>query len=118
MREYEHASREHDLDRVLACIGPGAIYWFSNETCYAGKPAVAQAIRNNFQLIKAEVYRIEGLTWLVHTEQVAVCIYRYVWEGVISGERMSGSGRGTSVLERRDSQWYIVHEHLSKGPIE
>ncbi|MEO0476605.1 MAG: nuclear transport factor 2 family protein, partial [Planctomycetota bacterium] len=105
-----------DLQRVLACIDADAVYWFSNQTSHAGKPAIAKAIQANFDAIKAEDYRIEDLAWLVQTDDSAACTYRFVWAGEIDGKPAGGSGRGTSVLVNRGGQWLILHEHLSQGP--
>ena len=115
MNEYESATRDHDLDRVLECIDDEAIYWFSNQTCHIGKPAVAKAIQANFDAIKAEDYRIVDLQWVLRTDDSAVCLYRFIWSGVIDGKPAQGSGRGTSVLVNRGGQWLVLHEHLSKG---
>lgn len=116
MRDYESASRAHDLERLLDCIDADAVYWFSNQACHVGKPAIAKAIQANFDAIKAEDYRIEGLRWLVQTAGSAVCTYLFAWSGEIGGKPAGGSGRGTTVLVNRGGQWRILHEHLSKGP--
>lgn len=41
--------------------------------------------------------------------------YDCSWSGVINGEPASGSGRGTTVLQRSQDGWKVVHEHLSRG---
>ncbi|MEM1027150.1 MAG: DUF4440 domain-containing protein [Planctomycetota bacterium] len=116
LEAYETASREHDLERVLALVDPEAVYWFSNGTCHVGKDAVAAAIRANFEAIEAEDYRLVDPVWIAKSEDTAVCTYRFEWAGVIQGQSMSGAGRGTCVWARRDTGWRITHEHLSQGP--
>ncbi|MEM1108151.1 MAG: nuclear transport factor 2 family protein [Planctomycetota bacterium] len=115
LRQYESASRDHDLELVMSLIHDDAVYWFSNGGCYVGKPAIAEAIGNNFAAIKGEDYRIENPRWLIENDRCAVCTYRYEWAGQINGQAMSGSGRGTSILHRHNDSWLIVHEHLSQG---
>ncbi len=116
LREYEAATRAHDLERVLELVDKDAVYWFSDGTRHRGRDAIARAIGSNFDTIEVEDYRIEDVTWLARSSEIAACTYRFVWSGVIRGAPASGSGRGTSLLARRGESWAIVHEHLSKGP--
>ncbi|MCA9562149.1 MAG: nuclear transport factor 2 family protein [Myxococcales bacterium] len=112
---YERASDSHDLNGVLSLVAPGAVYFFSNKTAYLGKLAIGAAIARNFGAISEESYRLENVRWLAESESVAVCIYDYHWSGVITEQRASGSGRGTTVLQRSPDGWRVVHEHLSAG---
>ena len=43
MREYEAATRAHDLERKLGLIDENALYWFSDGASYSGKEAIARA---------------------------------------------------------------------------
>jgi len=114
MREYESSGRK-GVECTLSLIDDEAIYWFSDGTSHAGKAAVERAIRRNFELITDETYRISEIVWVAESSDVATCIYRFDWSGMIRGAAASGSGRGTSVLKRRGDSWVVVHEHLSKG---
>ena len=114
---YTKASLAHDLETVLSFIAEDAVYLFSNETCHAGKEAVRAAIANNFDMIKNETYGTSKLRWLARTDDLAVGVYEYAWSGDVHGERVSGGGRGTTVLRRRGDRWEIVHEHLSRGAL-
>lgn len=42
------------------------------------------------------------------------CTYRFRWKADIDGITYEGDGRGTTVLKKEDTQWKIVHEHLSR----
>jgi len=114
LRAYETSGRS-GVERTLAMIGDEAVYWFSDGTAHVGKAAVERAIRRNFELIADETYRISEVVWLALSPEVAACVFRFDWSGVIAGSPTSGSGRGTIVLARRDDSWVVVHEHLSKG---
>ena len=115
MAEYQRRSRSRDLAGLLELVDEAAIFWFSTETAHVGKPAVEAAIRANFEAIQDDTYEPYDLEWLVETEDAAVCVYGFRWTGVVDGRAASGSGRGTSVLARRNGRWLIVHEHLSRG---
>jgi ketosteroid isomerase-like protein len=115
IREYEASGREHGLEYTLSLIDDNAVYWFSDGSSHVGKNAIEQAIRRNFEAIKDEVYRIRDVVWVAESTDIVVCIYRFEWSGIHRGIAASGSGRGTSVLARRDDSWVVVHEHLSKG---
>jgi ketosteroid isomerase-like protein len=115
MEAYEEGTDSHDLEALLPLIDDDAIYLFSNESVHIGKAAVERILRHNFELIQAETYQIENLTWIANSDQVAACVYDYSWSGRIHGQAASGSGRGTTVLKRRSDTWKVVHEHLSRG---
>ena len=115
LNAYVRASAAHDLEATMFWISEDALYWFSNESCHAGRQAVREAIGKNFEVIRDGAYGIDRVQWIVKERDVAVCAYEYRWSGTIGGERMSGGGRGTNVLRRTGEGWRIVHEHLSRG---
>lgn len=115
---YERATNSHDLEATLALVAEEAVYLFSNQAVHVGKEEIARALQRNFDLIQDETYSTAGLTWLVETEEVAVCVYDYAWTGTIHGKPASGSGRGTTVLRRFGQEWKVIHEHLSRGAFQ
>jgi ketosteroid isomerase-like protein len=115
MRQYETSGRTGGLEHTLSLIDDRAVYWFSNGTSHVGKDAVRRAIQRNVEAIKDETYKISDIVWVAQSDDVAACIYRFEWSGMIGCAPASGSGRGTSVLARRGDSWVVVHEHLSKG---
>jgi ketosteroid isomerase-like protein len=115
LREYETSGRAGGVEHTLRLIDDDAVYWFSDGTAHVGKSAIERAIRRNFKLIKDETYRISDVVWVAHTSDIAACVYRFDWSGILAGTPASGWGRGTAVLARRGDSWVVVHEHLSKG---
>ena len=115
IREYETSTRDHGLEHTLKLIDENAVYWFSDGSSHVGKAAVEQAIRHNFEAIENENYRISDIVWVAESADVAACIYRFEWSGIVRGAPASGVGRGTGILTRRGDSWVVVHEHLSKG---
>src|SRR5579863_383152 len=105
------------LDRTLSMIADDALYWFSNGTSHDGKSQIAAAFKFNADANKDDTYNTGPLRWIVKTPSCAVCTYAFHWTGKVNGQSAEGSGRGTSVLEKRGDNWMVVHEHLSKGPI-
>ncbi|MEM9443954.1 MAG: nuclear transport factor 2 family protein [Verrucomicrobiota bacterium] len=118
MRTYETATGSHGLDHMVKLIDKYAVYWFSDGSSHVGKQAVEAAIKNNFEIIKDETYQISHLVCLAESRELAVCIYRFDWSGLVRGKAASGSGRGTTVLAREGDSWVVIHEHLSKGSHE
>ncbi|MQY15132.1 hypothetical protein SRB5_53100 [Streptomyces sp. RB5] len=112
MGDYERANNSHDIERVVPFIAADAVYWFS-DGAYRGIGEIRSAIEKTFATILDEVYQVRDLEWPVLTPDVAVCRYRFAWDGVIGGEPRSGQGRGTNVIVRRDDGWKMLHEHLS-----
>ncbi|HSX02738.1 MAG TPA: nuclear transport factor 2 family protein [Candidatus Saccharimonadia bacterium] len=112
LTSYERANNSHVWANVAPFIAEDAAYWFSDGS-YKGVAEIRSAIEATFAKIQDEVYKISDVSWPVATDAVAVCAYRFHWQGIVGGQQASGSGRGTNVLEKRNGLWQIVHEHLS-----
>lgn len=112
LRVYEQATNSHDITQLVPLIAPEAVYWFSDGS-HRGREAVLSAIAETFATIRDEVYRINDLEWIAHSDDHAVCRYRFAWTGTIDGQPRSGSGRGTNVLVNNAGTWQMLHEHLS-----
>ena len=119
MREYLNLARTRDIKALLALIDDDAVFLFSNQSSHFGKDAIRNAICANFDAIQNEDYWISDLTWLVSSDEVAVCVYEFAWAGEIDGARAFGGGRGTTAIHRvadaGGAAWRVVHEHLSRG---
>lgn len=115
LRSYAAATDAHDLEATLGLVRNDAVYWFSDQSSHVGVSAIKAVLESNFSTISDETYEISSQRWIVESDAVAVCLYEFRWSGVIDGETVSGSGRGTSVLAAGDNGWQIVHEHLSSG---
>jgi ketosteroid isomerase-like protein len=113
VRRYERANNGHDFDQLAPLIADDATYWFTDGS-YQGLGAIRAAIERTFATIVDEIYEIRDLEWLAVTGELAVCRYRFGWQGLIDGRPESGQGRGTNVLVKRDDGWKVLHEHLSR----
>lgn len=114
-RELVRRMNAKDLKGTLELIADDAVYFWSNGSAMFGKAAIAQALQSTFETIRNDTYETLDVTWLVETEDTAVCIFRFQWHGEIDGKAASGRGRGASVLKRIGGQWRTVHENLSQG---
>ena len=112
LRRYEAANNTHDFEYVAPLISPDATYLFSEGT-YRGLAEIRAAVERTFATIQDETYRITDLEWVAVSAELAVCTYRFTWQGVIDGEPASGQGRGTNVITWRDGEWRMRYEHLS-----
>jgi uncharacterized protein (TIGR02246 family) len=114
VEEYARRTNSHDFDAVAELIAPDASYWFT-EGRYQGHDEIRAAFERTWRAIEEERYSIHDLKWVVLADQVAVCTYRFSWEGLVEGRRANGQGIGTNVFVRHDGAWRIVHEHLSSA---
>jgi ketosteroid isomerase-like protein len=114
-RELVRRMRAKDLEGTLELIADDAVYFWSNGSAMFGKPAIAVGLKANFDGIQNDTYDVSDITWLVESDEVAVCVFMFQWTGEIDGTRAEGRGRGASVLRRIDGEWRTVHEHLSNG---
>lgn len=112
VREYERTANGHLIGPWGRLIADDAVYWFTTGS-FVGKAAVMDAVEHNFRVIEDEVYRISDVEWVTVTDDWAVMRYRFSWVGFQRGEKVSGAGRGTNVMVRRDGRWLMLHEHLS-----
>jgi ketosteroid isomerase-like protein len=113
LKRYESATNSRDFNNVRPLIAHDAVYFFSNENLH-GIAAIEKAFVDTFNTIKDETYSIHSVQWLAVSDTVAVCVYDFHWRGTIDGERREGSGRGTNALVKRNGEWVMIHEHLSR----
>ncbi|MFD8386811.1 nuclear transport factor 2 family protein [Streptomyces sp. NPDC059679] len=78
IRAYEQATNSHDITRLVPLIAPEAVYWFSDGS-HRGREAVLSAITKTFATIRDEIYEINDLEWIAHSDDHAVCRYRFTW---------------------------------------
>jgi ketosteroid isomerase-like protein len=114
IEEYSRRTNLHRFDDVAPLIDERALYWFSDGSTHEGINAIRAVFEHNWKAIRNEVYRIENVRWIAQDENIAVCVYRFRWDGEGKEGRVRGEGRGTSVLQRLNGQWRVVHEHLSR----
>jgi uncharacterized protein (TIGR02246 family) len=112
LRKYEDACNSHDFSNVRGLLADDAVYWFSNGS-YIGTDEIEKAFVTTWNKIKDETYSISDVRWISLDENSAVCTYQFTWKGIIDGKPQQGTGRGTNVLIKHESQWSIIHEHLS-----
>lgn len=115
MSDYERRTNTHRFEEVAPLIADNAVYWF-NEGSFQGIDAIKQAFEKTWATIENEHYAIENVQWLVSEKQVAICVYIFRWQGMVEGSQIQGVGRGTSVLQKINSHWKVIHEHLSAMP--
>lgn len=116
LHEYEQRANTHRFEEVASLIAENAIFWFSDGS-FQGKTAIKQAFERTWEYIQDEQYTIDQVKWLQENEQSAVCIYRFRWQGSVEGQIQQGMGRGTSVLNKINGRWQVIHEHLSVLPM-
>jgi uncharacterized protein (TIGR02246 family) len=114
-REMVRRMNAKDLAATMELIAEDAVYFWSNGSAMFGKPAIAEAMRANFDGIADDTYDVADVTWLAETDDVAACVFSFHWTGRVDGKDVSGRGRGATVLKRVAGEWRIVHEHLSQG---
>lgn len=113
LEEYELATNSRNFDLVAPFIDEEAIYWFSDGS-HNGLEEIRLAFEKTWKIIKNETYTISDVHWVLLTDVNAVCLYLFNSTGTVGGKKQSYSGRGTNVLTKKNGNWKIVHEHLSK----
>lgn len=113
---YADRINAHDFDQLTDLIAPDATFWFSDGT-HRGIAAIRTAFEATWRLMgDDERYWLDQLDWIAEGDTAAACTYRFNWSTTRDGRPVSGSGRGTTILQRVDDRWWIVHEHLSGNP--
>jgi ketosteroid isomerase-like protein len=114
----EMSTAGKDLNKFLSFIADDAVFWFSNETSHVGREQIGATLKRNADLTTEYTYESGPLQWLAQTDSIAVCIYPFHWTGKVNEQQAEGRGRATRVLEKRNGQWLLIHEHLSRGPVK
>ncbi|MDE3231138.1 MAG: nuclear transport factor 2 family protein [Chloroflexota bacterium] len=115
LRRYEQAANSRNLDQVAPLIAENAIFWFINGV-FVGRAAIKVAFEDTWATILDERYSITNIRWVGRSATLAVCAYSFRSDGIVNGQRQIYAGHGTNVIEKRDGQWLMTHEHLSGGP--
>jgi len=119
MAEYERRGALRSFDAMRDLIADDAVYFFNDGT-YRGIDAIRAAFEATWAYeVNEESYTLKDISWLAESDTVAVCTYRFRWEGVPrdgSATRVLGLGRGTQVLRNTGDRWQTIHEHLSAEP--
>ncbi|WP_440026490.1 nuclear transport factor 2 family protein [Chromobacterium amazonense] len=110
---YKRALATHDWRQVAPWLHEDACFVFSDGT-FKGKEAVCEAIRQTFEWIRGEDYRIADLHWTHVGESFAACVYAFSWRGQVDGQPAEGHGRGSCILIQDAQGWRLLQEHL--GP--
>ncbi|AXE32127.1 nuclear transport factor 2 family protein [Chromobacterium phragmitis] len=110
---YKLALATHDWRQVAPWLHEDACFVFSDGT-FKGKPAVCEAIRQTFEAIRGEDYRIDDLHWTHIGDAFAACVYAFAWRGLVDGQPAEGRGRGSCALIKDERGWRLLQEHL--GP--
>src|SRR5215831_14121928 len=83
MDEYAVRTNIHRFDNVAELIAEDAIFIFSDGT-FRGLQAIRKAFEETWSYIRDEIYGIDNLQWLAVDDQIAVCIYNFHWQGLVS----------------------------------
>lgn len=115
IKDYESKINLHIFESIEPHLSDEAVFWFSDGS-YSGKDAIRKAFEKTWNTIQDEKYWLENLTWIATGDKAACCTYEFHWKGIISGNLLSGKGRGTTTFRVEAGRWKIVHEHLSNFP--
>lgn len=115
LKAYEKGLGAQNFDAVADLIAPDAVFWFTDGT-HQGREALRRAFELTWATLKDETYWLDELNWIAKGDEAAACTYRFNWKARVDGTLAEGSGRGTTVLQKREGRWLIVHEHLSAHP--
>jgi ketosteroid isomerase-like protein len=99
-----HKDMADDVSVVAGTWTPPAIGWPSYLAAY-------QAQRSRMQQVRMD--RSNTLIRITPSGQVAWACYQWDFSAVVDGNPMAAEGQTTLVLEKRNGNWVIVHNHTS-----
>lgn len=112
---YERALASQQWINVEPLIAANACVTFSTGAVHQGIEAVKQAYEKNFSCIKNEMYSVTNIHWVMKTNEMAVYLFNFQWQGIINGEPACGSGKGTATIVLVENKWKLIAEHLSSN---
>lgn len=102
--EKMHKDMAEDVSVVAGTWTPPAIGWPSYLAAYQAQRARMQQVRMD---------RSNTLIRIAPSGQVAWACYQWDFSAVVDGNSMAAEGQTTLVLEKRNENWVIVHNHTS-----
>ena len=115
LHNYIKATNTHKFNEVQKVLHPEAVYFFSNQSCTTQEEIQAY-FEDAWSRIKDENYEARDVNWLHIGVCSATCTYTYFYEGYVNGKYVNGKGRATNVFVKEESDWLLIHEHLSPLP--
>lgn len=115
LKKYEIEINKNNFDLLIPFISSDCKFWFTSGT-FQGHEQCRATFEKTWKKIKEEKYWLTDVDWLVESEGAAVCTYTFNWTGFIEEKYYEGKGRGTSCFRKEQSEWKIIHEHLSHFP--
>lgn len=109
---YEEVTNSHDFNNVRPLLDQDMVYRFSDGS-YNSIEDLEQAFVRTRNTIQDEVYWLKDIKRIVLEENIAVCLYTFIWKWMIDWSFSEWSWRWTNVLRKRNGKWYMLHEHLS-----
>ncbi|HWE99548.1 MAG TPA: nuclear transport factor 2 family protein [Caulobacteraceae bacterium] len=104
-----------DMPAALGWLSDDVVFLYSNGASLVGKAAFEAWMTASWGQVSDYSYASHNPRWIVQSDAFAAVIYGFSWSGVVGGQRVGGSGRGTRVLRHEAAGWRIVHEHLGAG---
>ncbi len=99
-----HKNVSDDISVVAGTWTPPAIGWTNYLAAYQSQRARMQQVRMD---------RNNTLIRIGPTGQFAWACYQWDFSAVVDGNPMDAEGQTTLVLEKRNENWVIVHNHTS-----
>jgi len=112
LKKYELANNSHDIKQLRRLIHDDATYIFTDGV-FKGLGEILNAIKHTFDLIQDETYKISDVSWVFESDKLAICTYKFQWQGKVNGRSESGGGVGTNIIKNDGTGWKMLHEHLS-----
>jgi len=102
--EKMHKNIADDVSVVAGTWTPPAVGWTNYLAAYQAQRARMQQVRMD---------RSNTLIRIVPTGQFAWACYQWDFSAVVDGTPMAAEGQTTLVLEKKNENWVIVHNHTS-----
>jgi ketosteroid isomerase-like protein len=99
-----HKDTADDVSVVAGTWTPPAIGWPSYLAAYQAQRARMQQVRMD---------RSNTLIRIAPSGQIAWACYQWDFSALVDGNPMAAEGQTTLVLEKRNDNWVIVHNHTS-----
>ncbi len=112
IKKYEAALKSQKWEIVKPLMHNEVCVTFSTGAVHKGIAQVKQAYEQNFASIKNEQFLITNVHWVKQTEQFAVYLFDFKWQGLYQGKSIGGTGKGTTVLVNEEGNWKILTEQL------
>ena len=115
LEQYIKALNTCDFAELKKCLREESVFYFTDRIC-VGVEEIRSYCEEGWAAIEDEKYWADDVSYILQTEDVLVCTYKFNYAGYVNAKHVMGNVKATNVFAREGmgGPWKLLHEHLSR----